>query len=70
MNGVTQLENLFKLLNILREVFTMFVFDKPMNDKQINSYLDALARIKKDDNSGLARKARQIAEERKKEKRV
>ena len=70
MNGVTQLENLFKLLNKSREVFTMFIMGYPMSHKQINSYLDALARIKNDDNSGLARKARQIAEERKTEKRV
>ena len=68
MNGETQLENLLKLLNKLREVFTMFIFDKPMNHKQINSYLDALARVKKED--GLSRKAKKIADERKKEKRV
>lgn len=36
-----------------------------MNHKQINSYLDALARTRKDD--GLARKAKKIADERKKE---
>lgn len=48
----------------------MFIFDKPMNHKEINSYLDALARVKKEDNSGLARKTRQIAEKRKTEKRV
>ena len=67
MNGETQLENLFKLLNKSREVFTMFIFDKPMNHKQINYYLDALMRTRKDDNSGLARKAKKIADERKKE---
>ena len=46
----------------------MFIFDKPMNHKEINSYLDALARINKED--GLARKAKKIADERKKEKHV
>ena len=39
-----------------------------MNHKQINSYLDALARTRKDDDSGLARKAKTIADECKKEK--
>ena len=46
----------------------MFIFDKPMNHKEINSYLDALARIKKEDNCGLAQKAKKIANERKKDK--
>ena len=41
----------------------MFIMGYPMSHKQINSYLDALARIKNDDNSGLARKAREIAEQ-------
>jgi len=44
----------------------MFIFDKPMNHKEINSYLDALARVKKEDNNGLARKAKKIVEESKK----
>jgi hypothetical protein len=46
----------------------MFIFDKPMNHKEINSYLDAHARVKKED--GLSRKAKKIADERKKGKRV
>jgi hypothetical protein len=48
----------------------MFIMGYPMNHKQINSYLDALARTRQDDNSGLARKAKKIVEESKKEKRV
>ena len=46
----------------------MFIFEKPMNHKEINSYLDALARVKKEDNSGLARKAREIAEQNRKKR--
>ena len=42
----------------------MFIFEKPMNHKEINSYLDALAQVKKKD--GLARKVKKIADERKK----
>lgn len=48
----------------------MFIFDKPMNHREINSYLDALARTRKDDNNGLARKAKKIVEESKKENAV
>ena len=39
-----------------------------MNYKEINSYLDALARTRQED--GLARKAKKVAEERKKENAV
>lgn len=43
----------------------MFIFDKAMNYKEINSYLDALARTRQED--GLSRKAKKLADERKKE---
>lgn len=45
----------------------MFILEKPMNHKQIDAYLDALARTRK--NDALARKAKKIADIRNKLKK-